>query len=241
MPLLIKPPKMRDERGLELYPCDAGVAAGVAELVDFYATALEYAGVEPQENHFGRSLQPIVADRKVRVREYAHCEGGRLAYEEQCDEWHSEPPKPGRDDYWAKKTAQLDDEAHCKTTMVTDGHYKFVQHLNGEHELYCLDDDPQELNNLYATKPKNADGTFKDGVLQGVMWRMQTELLRWYQETCDVVPKKYDNRFSEERIWAILRNFVPGEMEGAVREYIRNEQPSILGAIRHVMGMLQNA
>lgn len=73
VPLLIKPPKMRDERGLELYPCDAGVAAGVAELVDFYATALEYAGVEPQENHFGRSLQPVVADRKVRVREYAHC------------------------------------------------------------------------------------------------------------------------------------------------------------------------
>lgn len=238
VPLLIKPPKMTDERGLELYPCDAGVAAGVAELVDFYATALEYAGVEPQENHFGRSLQPVVADRKVRVREYAHCEGGRLAYEEQCDEWHSEPPKPGRDDYWAKKTAQLDDEAHRKTTMVTDGHYKFVQHLNGEHELYCLDDDPQELNNLYATKPKNADGAFKDGALQGVTWRMQTELLRWYQETCDVVPKKYDNRFSEERIWATLRNFVPGEMEGAVREYIRKEQPSIPGAIRHVMEAL---
>ncbi len=29
VPLLIKPPKMRNERGLELYPCDAGVAAGI--------------------------------------------------------------------------------------------------------------------------------------------------------------------------------------------------------------------
>ena len=122
--------------------------------------------------------------------------------------------------------------------MVTDGHYKFVQHLNGEHELYCLDDDPQELNNLYATKPKNADGTFKDGVLQGVMWRMQTELLRWYQETCDVVPKKYDNRFSEERLWSSLRNFVPADMEQEIRQYIRKEQPSIPQVIRHATGML---
>jgi arylsulfatase A-like enzyme len=235
VPLLVKPPKMVDGDGRELFPCDAGVAGGVVELVDFYATVMDFAGVEPSDDHFGRSLRPVVADRNVRVREYAHCEGGRLAHEEQCDEWHSDPPEPGKDDYWAKKTAQLDDGAHCKTTMVTDGHYKFVQHLNGEHELYCLDDDARELKNLYVTEEKNADDTFTDGALQGVTWRMQAELLRWYQETCDVVPKKYDNRFSEERIWATLRNFVPEEMEGEMREYIRREQPGIPGAIRHAL------
>jgi arylsulfatase A-like enzyme len=207
VPLLVKPPKMVNGDGREHFPCDAGVAGGVVELVDFYATVMDYAGVEPSDDHFGRSLCPMVADRNVRVREYAHCEGGRLAHEEQCDEWHSEPPRPGTDDYWAKKTAQLDDDA-------------------------------RELKNLYVTEGKNADGTFTDGALQSVVTRMQAELLRWYQETCDVVPKKYDNRFSEERIWATLRNFVPGEMEGTVREYIRKEQPSIPGAIRHVMGML---
>ncbi len=211
---------------------------GVVELVDFYATVMDYAGVEPVEDHFGRSLRPVVADRDFRVRQYAHCEGGRLAHEEQCDEWHCDPPRPGMDDYWAKKTAELDSEAHEKTTMVTDGHYKFVQHLSGEHELYCLDDDARELKNLYVTEERNADGTFTDGALQGVVWRMQAELLRWYQETCDVVPKAYDSRFSEERIWGTLRNFVPGEMEETMREYIRKEQPSIPGAIRHAVTLL---
>ncbi len=238
VPLLVKPPKMTDDDGREVFACDAGVAGGVVELVDFYATVMDYAGVEPVEDHFGRSLRPVVADRDFRVRQYAHCEGGRLAHEEQCDEWHCDPPRPGMDDYWAKKTAELDSEAHEKTTMVTDGHYKFVQHLSGEHELYCLDDDARELKNLYVTEERNADGTFTDGALQGVVWRIQAELLRWYQETCDVVPKAYDSRFSEERIWGTLRNFVPGEMEETMREYIRKEQPSIPGAIRHAVTLL---
>ena len=154
VPLLIKPPKRKDADGKELYPCDPGIAGGVVELVDFFATAMEYAGVEPTEDHFGRSLQPVIADRSVRIRAYAHCEGGRRPGEEQCDEWHSEPPVPGKDAYWAKKTAQLDDEAHVKGTMVTDGHFKFVQRLNGKHELYCLDQDPYEGESLWRQRRK---------------------------------------------------------------------------------------
>lgn len=71
VPLLIKPPKRKDADGKELYPCDPGIAGGVVELVDFFATAMEYAGVEPTEDHFGRSLQPVIADRSVRIRAYA--------------------------------------------------------------------------------------------------------------------------------------------------------------------------
>ena len=238
VPLLIKPPKRKDADGKELYPCDPGIAGGVVELVDFFATAMEYAGVEPTEDHFGRSLQPVIADRSVRIRAYAHCEGGRRPGEEQCDEWHSEPPVPGKDAYWAKKTAQLDDEAHVKGTMVTDGHFKFVQRLNGKHELYCLDQDPYEEKNLYETEEKDAEGMFTDPALRKVMERMQAELLRWYQETCDVVPRAYDSRFSEEWMWRFLRNIVPGEMEQTVREYIRKEHTDIRTAMQYVVGIL---
>lgn len=238
VPLLIKPPKMRDAYGKELFPCDPGIAGGVVELVDFFATAMEYAGVEPAEDHFGRSLQPVVADRSVRIREYAHCEGGRRPGEEQCDEWHSEPPEPGKDAYWAKKTAQLDDEAHIKGTMVTDGHYKFVQRLNGAHELYCLDEDPYEERNLYVTEEKTLDGAFKNPILREVMERMQAELLRWYQETCDVVPKAYDNRFSEERMWGMVRNFVPPEEEMKVRDFIRANNPGIAEVFQYAIRLI---
>lgn len=238
VPLLVKPPRMKDEDGNELYPCDPGIASGVVELVDFFATAMEYAQVTPGEDHFGRSLSPMIADRSVSVRRYAHCEGGRLAHEEQCDEWHSEPPVPGMDAYWAKKTAQLDDEAHCKGTMVTDGHYKFVQRLNGEHELYCLDTDPYECINLYAIGEKDAEGLLTDPSLRQVMAKMQAELLEWYQRTCDVVPKAYDNRFSEDRMWAMVRNLVPPEMEGQIREYIRTEKPGITEMFPYVIGVM---
>lgn len=240
VPLMIKPPKMVGEDGTELYPCDPGIAGGVVELVDFFATAMEYAQIEPKEDHFGRRLSPVIADRSVRVREFAHCEGGRLLHEEQCDEWHSEPPAPGKDPYWAKKTAQLDGEAHIKGTMVTDGHYKLVQRLNGEHELYCLDEDPYEKKNLYVTESKQADGTFENPALQQVMQKMQTELLRWYQETCDVVPKTYDNRFSEERMWGMVRNLVPPASEEAVRTYIREQKPGIAEVFQYAMGIMKN-
>ena len=36
-----------------------------------------------------------------------------------------------------------------KPPKMTDVHYKFVQHLGGNHELYDLDNDPRELENLY--------------------------------------------------------------------------------------------
>lgn len=125
-----------------------------------------------------------------------------------------------------------------KPPKMTDVHYKFVQHLGGNHELYDLDNDPRELENLYVTKAMDKDGIFEDDTLRRVAARMQTELLRWYQETCDVVPKKYDNRFSEERLWSSLRNFVPADMEQEIRQYIRKEQPSIPQVIRHATGML---
>ena len=79
---------------------------------------------------------------------------------------------------------------------------------------------------------------FTDPALRKVMERMQAELLHWYQETCDVVPRAYDSRFSEEWMWRFLRNIVPEEMEQTVREYIRKEHPDIRTAMQYVGGIL---
>ena len=62
VPLLIKPPKGE--------AVDPGITDSFAELVDFYATAMDYAGVEPDHDHFGKSLRPILEDRRVSLREY---------------------------------------------------------------------------------------------------------------------------------------------------------------------------
>lgn len=85
VPLLIKPPKG--------FQTDAGITDSLAELVDFYATVMDFAGVSPKQDHFGRSLRPVLNSRSASVREFVCCEGGRLQGEVQCDEWHAEGEK----------------------------------------------------------------------------------------------------------------------------------------------------
>ncbi len=221
VPLLIKPPV-----GSET---DPGMTDSLAELVDFYATAMDFAGVKPDHEHFGISLRPVLADRSASVRDYVHSEGGRLAGEDQCDEWHVDGPEgPQKSDaYWPKKTAQLDPDVHEKGTMISDGHFKYVHRPSGRNELYDLDKDPGERVNLYGSGYEDIVGA------------MRLELLDWYQKTCDIVPRNYDNRFTEERLMCSAARICSDEkiLEN-VRSYIRSQSPSVMKVIRYTMGLL---
>ncbi len=178
VPLLVKPPK-----GCKV---DPGNTKSLAELVDFYATVMDYAGVEPEHDQFGVSLRPIIENREAPGRKYAFSEGGRLAHEKQADEYHKSgengPPKTS--DYWAKMNAEADDDAHEKGTMITDGRYKYVKRHSGKDEFYDLEKDPDEKYN------KIHDETYAPVILE-----MKLAMLNWYQDTCDVVERKYDSRF----------------------------------------------
>ena len=218
VPLLIKPPKG--------FQTDAGITDSLAELVDFYATVMDFAGVSPKQDHFGRSLRPVLNSRSASVREFVCCEGGRLQGEVQCDEWHAEGEKgPAKENpYWPRKTVQLDSEAHEKGTMIFDGRYKYVHRPSGRNELYDLQNDPGERKNIYGSK-----------VVIGQTEKMQKLMLDWYQQTCDIVPKDYDSRFTEEGLWAAMRTVCPSEMEEEIRKYLREESPGIVQAIRYVL------
>lgn len=178
VPLLVKPPKAEK--------CDAGVTKSLAELVDFYATVMDYAGTEPGHDQFGRSLRPVIENREKTVRSYVCSEGGRRACEKQADEYHKygEDGPPKTSDYWAKMNAEADDEAHAKGTMICDGRYKYVLRLNGNDEFYDLEKDPQEKLNRIS------DEAYAAKILE-----MKLEMLSWYQETCDTVQRAFDSRF----------------------------------------------
>lgn len=230
VPFLIKPPKGED--------VDAGLCSSMVELVDFYATAMGYAGVSQTHDHFGKDLRGVISDRSQKVRTYVHCEGGRNANEWQCDEWHNsgETGPKKTDDYYAKKQAQLDDDAHEKATMIRDGEWKYIYRSSGACELYHMTEDPYELTNLYIT----VDPTSVQGQeIRKIEVLMQEKLLSWYQTTCDIVPKKMDTRFTEEKIWSTLRNMVPAQMEGQIRAYLREKHPDYMEAIFYTMGLLQ--
>ena len=203
VPLLIKPPK-----GV---PVDPGVSDSLAELVDFYATALEFAGAASSHTHFGRSLAPVLADRNARVRDCVFCEGGRQPGETHCDEYHQCGPKgaPPTTPYWPKMMAQRDDEAHAKGIMMRDERYKYVSRTLGRDELYDMELDPSETTNR-----------IDDPALAPVVARMQRETLKWLQATADVVPFGQDQRFTPEMLWARVRGLVPPDREPQVRAMI---------------------
>lgn len=206
VPLLIKPPK-----GTKT---DCGIAQGMTELVDFYATVMDFAGVAPSHSHFGRSLRPVLEDRSLELREFACCEGGRLPTEKHCDEFHvSNGPKgtPKNNPYWPRHFAQTDDEAHAKGIMLRTKHHKYISRVNGKDEFYDLEKDPEELINC-ADDPEYA----------GKLLEHQLKLMRWLIETSDIVPYNHDSRFTEEMIWAKVKTIVPVEYENEVREKIRS-------------------
>ena len=179
VPLLIKPPKGEK--------VDPGITDSMAELVDFYATVMDYAGVESDHDNFGVSLRPVVEDRKVETKEYVFSEGGRMPWEWQADEYHGVCGKggtiPETSEYWPKQTAQTDGEAHIKGTMVRDHRYKYIKRANGKDEFYDLEKDRREEKNEIGNP-----------LYKGEIVRMKEVMLDWYQKTCDIVPRKVDNR-----------------------------------------------
>lgn len=194
VPLLVKPPKGVD--------CAPGISDSLAELVDFYATALDFAGVESSHSHFGRSLRPVLKDHAYPLRPFVCCEGGRLPGETHCDEFHDRGPQgtPPGYLYYPKMKAQADDEAHAKGLMLRGERYKLITRISGEDELYDLETDPRETRNRIA-----------DPALQGVVTEMRLQGLRWMMETADVVPFQKDARWTRDMMLFKARRALPPE------------------------------
>ena len=205
VPLLIKPPK-----DVEL---DAGISDSIVELVDFYATAMDMAGVNPDHTHFGRSLRESIGDRSIPVREYACCEGGRLAGEIHCDESHATGIN-GVDplnNYWPRLKAEENDVAHTKATMLRTKDYKYIRRLYEEDQLFDLKNDPYEQENIILNPDMGV-----------ILADLRLKMLDWYQSTSDIVPFRYDDRFTFEMKWSKLKGMCPIEIADEVKAIARN-------------------
>lgn len=203
VPFLVKPPK---EDGV-----DPGISPALVELVDLYATVMDYAGVTPSHTHYGRSLRPVLEERSRSHRDAVFCEGGRMPGETHCDEYHIDGPlgTPESFLYWPKKKAQSNDLAHGRGIMMRERRYKYISRLTESDELYDLIEDPGETTNR-----------INDPGLKKVAARMQTEMLKWLQATSDVVPYRYDSRFNPRMMWEMVRHHVPEKKEAQVRQMI---------------------
>ena len=203
VPFLIKPPK-------DFSP-DPGICDSLVELVDFYATAMDFAGAEPTHTQYGRSLKKLLRDRRAELRDFVTCEGGRNPDEIHCDEFHAAGPDGTSrfSPYWPRHIAQTDPDAHAKGFMLRTKDWKLVSRVNGKDELYDLRHDPKELHNVFG-----ADGT------EAVTAELKAKQLLWLMQTADAVPFDYDKRFSPEMIWAKVRHLVPPAHEAEIKAKI---------------------
>ena len=176
VPFIIKPPKN--------IPVKSRVCNAMVELVDFSATVYALTGIEPGYSHFGKNLIPLLKGETETHRNAVFCEGGRLYGEEQAMEKESKQREGGL--YWPRVSLQTTDEGpyHGKATMCRTHDFKYVRRLYEQDELYDLNKDPEELNNIIV------DLAYKD-----ILSDLKEKLLNWYVETCDVVPFEADNRF----------------------------------------------
>ena len=215
VPLLVKPPK-----GVDFTP---GVSDSLVELVDFYATALDFAGAESSHVHFGRSLRPTLSDHGHKLRDFVCCEGGRLPGDTHCDEYHDYPGgAPESFVYYPKMKAQSDGENHAKGVMLRNERYKYISRITGEDELYDMENDPKETHNRIG-----------DPALEGVVVRMQRDMLRWLMETSDIVPYKRDQRWSQESMMFRAKRSIPPEKLPDFERDIGNGVPFFQALFRY--------
>ena len=140
VPLIVKPPAD--------VPIQPGIRDQLVELIDFTATAYEFACFEPDYDHFGRSLTPLLASTTDEHRDAVFCEGGRRFGEEQAKEKESLAYDDPSVLYWPRAQMQRSESgAHSKATMCRTRDYKYVRRLYETDELYDLKNDPGELNN----------------------------------------------------------------------------------------------
>ncbi|NLB68835.1 MAG: sulfatase-like hydrolase/transferase [Lentisphaerae bacterium] len=176
VPLVIKPPKT-----IQVKPrtCNA-----LVELVDFPATVYDLVNIDPGYDHFGCSLLPLISGSTNTHRDAVFCEGGRRYGETQAMELESlSTNKDGL--YSPRIRLQTTDEGpyHTKATMCRTHTHKYVRRLYESDELYDLEADPLEENNIVDV-PEAA----------GILATLKERMLTWYQETCDVVPRDTDKR-----------------------------------------------
>lgn len=178
VPFVVKPPA-----GVAVRPRVEKEA--LVELVDFSATVYDLAGIDPGYDAFGKSLRPLLAGPGTEHRDAVFCEGGRRFGEVQAMERESTSALAPGALYNPRLRLQVTDEGpfHTKAAMCRTRTHKYVRRHYEQDELYDLVADPLEERNR-----------IDDPAYAGVLAALKDRLLRWYMETCDVVPRNPDKR-----------------------------------------------
>jgi arylsulfatase A-like enzyme len=176
VPLVIKPPKGT--------PAKPGVRGQLVELLDIVATVEEFTGLSVSQDHFSRSLVPLLADENAPGRDAVFCEGGRRHGEFQAMELEVGPALRPDGHYYPRLQLQRSNgPEHTKAVMLRTETFKYVRRLYEPDELYDLEKDPQELRSV-----------IDDPAYAETLTALRDRMLTFFLETGDVVPRELDRR-----------------------------------------------
>ena len=177
VPLLIRAPG-----------CSKGHAVKAqVELLDLFATIMDFAGIEASHTHFSKSLKREVFGYEGEMGRAAYCENGFNEWEKHCFEGSNRVETHLWDEnfIYYPQTRQFHEHpaSVCRTVTMRTDDYKLARRPADVDELYDLKNDPYETVNVYK-KPEYND----------IRADLNEKLLNWLIVTSDVVPFRHDSR-----------------------------------------------
>ncbi|MGI6578462.1 MAG: sulfatase-like hydrolase/transferase [Eubacteriales bacterium] len=147
--------------------------------IDILPTICDLENITIHHDHFGVSLAPQLYGKPGDSSRTVYCEGGYDMFERHVHELLRPTPMHIPGAIYYPKSLQQDKhpESVCRTVMMRNNRYKFVVRTNGENELYDMDNDPLEYENLYCIDE------YKELVVE-----LKDKMLTWMISTSDVVP-----------------------------------------------------
>ena len=158
--------------------------AAPVQSFDMLPTILDYENVTLDYGQFGVSLRPQIEGAPGDEERAVYTEGGYDTHEPWCFEpvcFKGTPldhPQVEGTDYYPKVTQQQEEPGTvCRTTMQRWKNWKLVVRTDGQNELYDLEKDPLEMENLYG-RPE----------LEKLQTVLEQRMLRWLIHTSDMAP-----------------------------------------------------
>ena len=149
--------------------------AQLVELVDLMPTVLDFAGADVPHGVQGRSLLRFLRGEEEGTKEFVVIESGESGDPPTVDDVDFRPSDPWDERYFvwcAYREAFMGRGKAIRTRQ-----WKLATYENGEGELYDMQNDPDELVNLYRS-PEHRD-TVKD---------LEGKLFRWTMANQDRIP-----------------------------------------------------
>ena len=148
--------------------------------IDIFPTICDFEGVRIRHDQFGVSLRRQLEGEPGDEDRLVYCEGGYDTREPHCFEGTSaiSPMQVPGTQYYPKGLQQQEEpESVCRVIMQRGKRYQLNIRTNGENELYDMEADPLEYQNLYH-----------DPDYRAVRDELAHTMLTWLIDTSDVVP-----------------------------------------------------